>query len=128
MAKVKAGESIRLPTATEWNGWEAAADYTRQNQQSEGTPPDRSPIATDLVKIRNETGETLPRGSTVRIGRRILKDEAFTPDHLWLGGFEPSVSDDDAAAYGILRRPAIHGAMRFPILLAVRSSRWSRTT
>ncbi len=107
MDKVQVGQAWRPPTAAQQNAWSKSSEhYQRRLELSEGGAPERAPISTDLVKIRNDTGYNLARGSVVRIGRRILSDAAFDPDHLWMSAHEPLAVFGDEYVHGIIRRPA----------------------
>ncbi len=60
MQKVKPGDPLRIPAATFNTMIDAAADY-RRRAQSGGRPRGRDARPSDLVQVKNYTGQDCPR-------------------------------------------------------------------
>lgn len=112
--KVQPGQRWQPPPAAQQNAWdEAAEDYARNHRLSEGGPPQlRRPISTDVIKIKNDTGDDLSRGAVVRLSTTplyrtaaIWGGDGLQPDKIWLSGVTPQDSFTTWGRYGILRDP-----------------------
>ncbi len=89
------GQVFKPPPARIWNSMiEAGLDYERRKLNDGGVVP--LPIATDVVRILNNTGDDLPIGSVVEIG-----DPIETTPNKYFPKFNGELADDTGLGIGI---------------------------
>lgn len=82
LAKVRPGDSLTIPAAA-YNEFVDAAVDLRRRRLGAGAGPRAVQVPTDLVKVRNDTGGGLARGSVVELGDSIVDQER---GYLWFEG------------------------------------------
>jgi hypothetical protein len=82
--------------------YDMLATHEQQKRLGGGTRPKPSPINQNLIKVRNNSGADLARGSVVDISTNLLTSlTKYDPHHLWFSGVEP-----DGGHYAVLREAA----------------------
>lgn len=99
------GEKINKVPATVWNNAMDAGQAWAAQQLSTGAPSAGTPRITDIVKVRNDTGQDMSRGEVLCLDDFVLTDLAF--DALWFSGKLPTTAEKP---YGVLLDPIPHQA------------------
>lgn len=95
--KRSSGSRFSPPPASIWNSMIDAGRAFADNQLS-GKPPQLTPPRdTDIIKIRNDSGELRRRGEILKIAGNALED--VVAEHIWLLGVEPTTD----CYFGILK-------------------------
>ncbi|MBX3447942.1 MAG: hypothetical protein KF777_00195 [Planctomycetaceae bacterium] len=100
--KVSAGSVIKSVPATIWNNMIDAGQSFANQRLSSSTPSPTRARATDLLKLRNSSGESRRKGEILRIDGKVI--EKVTDESIWLDGKEP----EPDCRFGILKGPALN--------------------
>lgn len=103
VGKVSPGDPLRAPPAVIWNGMIDAGLAFAEHQLSSSAPPPTRARSTDLVKLKNSSGDVRRKGEILKIDGKVI--ERVSDEFLWLDGYEPTLS----CRFGILRAPATDG-------------------
>ncbi len=102
-SKASVGKKWLPPTSAEWNNMLEAGEAWSRGRFDVQAPNPTPPRATDIIKVRNDTGEQRYRGEVVGIGGPIVSE--LTAEYTWLSGSLPSPS----YGYGILKKDVAPG-------------------
>ena len=102
------GEKIHKVPATVWNNAMDAGQAWAAQQLSTNTPLAAAMRVTDIVKVRNDTGQDMARGEVLCLDDFVLDDLIF--DSLWFSGLVPDSSEAPPTSkpYGVLLDPIKH--------------------
>lgn len=93
--------------AAEWNRHVDAAEWYHRNKAlGDPTKTFSWPIPSDIVKVKNASGEDLPRGAVVELVQKSIDE--LDPEHLWFQAQAPD-SAELRRVFGILREPILVG-------------------
>ncbi len=96
--RVQPGQRVR-PKAADHNAFvDAAEDYIRHRQLSQGGKNSRQRTHTDIVKVQNTSGTARRKGEILEVFDKIAE---LTDEHIFFSGILPT----GAEAFGILKRP-----------------------
>lgn len=98
--KVTPGDPFRPPPAEIWNNMVDAGQAFASSQLSQGPPRATRSRPTDLLKLKNSSGDVRRKGEILKIDGKVI--ETVTAEHIWLDGVEPG----DDCRFGILKEPA----------------------
>lgn len=99
--KASPGDPFIPPPAAIWNNMvDAGAAYGIQRLNS-GSPSPTRPRSTDLIKLKNDSGEDRRRGEILEISGKAITD--LSDETPWLIGVEPSLG-----FFGILKDPVLN--------------------
>lgn len=97
--KGSSGAKFRPPPAAVWNNMiDAGRAWADSQLDSPGGPPTRS-RPTDIIKIKNTSGDARRTGEVLKIEGKSL--DTITAEHIWLMGVEPTAD----CYFGILKKP-----------------------
>lgn len=92
--KAKSGKPAGklLKSARAYNSaQEAAENYQKRQRLGTGLDPKRSPIPTDIIKVRNSSGDTRLRGEVLAIALSpMVNPPPLVREHLWFDGDLPT--------------------------------------
>ena len=101
--KVVPGQRIRIPGASHHNKRAEATDFYQEFQKlQQAVQRLRQPTPTDVIQVRNDTGDDLPTGSVVKLGQRLIT--TLTPDSIVIKADYPDANPANDT-HGILLEP-----------------------
>mgnify|MGYP000370249946 CR=1 FL=1 len=98
--KVTSGAPFRAPPATVWNNMIDAGQAFAAEKLSSGSPGATRPRATDLLSLKNSSGDVRRKGDILKIEGKVI--ETIADETIWLDGIEPTAD----CRFGILKSPA----------------------
>jgi len=110
--KVSAGQKAKKPSARFHN--QLVDLVNRKERLEKPQQPKHTPRNYSKVKVKNNTGGNLPRGSVVEFGDFLLAE--IETDYLWFNGEEPDLT---RVGWGILPRPIPDGEIDECICLGI---------
>jgi hypothetical protein len=104
--KARVGSPLRIRTGT-WNEVvDSKDDYTKRRLLGVPKEVRHIPLATDKIKVQNDTGSDRREGEVASIDNVILLD-IVDPEHLWQSAI--ATDTDDVLPFGIFRHPTPDG-------------------
>jgi hypothetical protein len=97
--KVQPGDDFNPPPAAIWNNMVDAGRAWADGRFSKPAPNPTRPRETDIIRIKNTSGEARRRGEILKIDGKAI--ETVTDEAIWLVGVEPT----EACYFGIVKKP-----------------------
>lgn len=112
--KVNSGQRFQKPSANLHNTGVDIAEYWRRKGPWKDAPPDHTPRNYSKVKVKNNTGADLARGSVVEFTDFLLTE--IEQDYLWFAGDTPDLTN---VGWGITLKPIPDGEIDECLVLGV---------
>lgn len=103
--KISRGDIWKVPPADDWNNALAAGEAFAAGRLQRPGQQILLPTSTDIVQVRNDTGQDMARGEVLCLDDFILT--ALDPEYPWFAGELPTT---DEKPYGVLLDPIPHQA------------------
>jgi len=97
--KASPGSPFKPPAARIWNNMIDAGRAWADGRLNRGAPGATRPRETDIIKLKNTSGELRRKGEILKVQGKAITD--LTSESIWLLGVEPT----DECYFGILKRP-----------------------